>query len=279
MCLLTFLPAGIPAKTAALHAGALLNPDGHGFAIVDGDQLIVQRGLDGQCMVEQFAALRHQHPQGPALFHSRFATHGERSVDNCHPFAVGADPRTVIAHNGSLPAVVWPGRADPRSDTRITAEDFLPRFGSLRLRHVRRRFERWMTPHNLMVILTVDRRFKQRSYILNEQSGIWDDGIWYSNDSYLSEPSARWQTTTEIGWDWPLWDDANPAAERCAFCHAILDWAATACPYCGWCLDCGQMPEDCQCYTPAVPDQRLSSRHPRRAWPVPAGDPRERKTR
>jgi glutamine amidotransferase len=264
MCLLTFLRAHVMPDTTALLAGAALNHDGYGFAVVAGDQLIVRRGLDGPQMVDAFATLRRQHPHGPALFHSRFATDGDRGIDNCHPFPVGADPRTVIAHNGVLPAAVRPGTKDRRSDTRITAEDFLPRFGPLRLRRVRRRFERWMTPNNLMVLLTVDRRFKQRAYILNEPSGIWDGGIWYSNDGYLPAPPTRWHLTGEPRWGWPAWDRTDLTTGRCGFCHALIDPTLADCPCCGWCLDCGQMPEDCGCYTPAALDRRYGSRSPSR---------------
>jgi glutamine amidotransferase len=107
MCLLTYLPAGVQPDTDALLTGALVNADGHGFAIVAGrrlDRLIVQRGLDGEAVIDAFIAARLQHPQGPALFHSRLATHGDTTLDNCHPFTLGGDTRTVLAHNGVLPA-------------------------------------------------------------------------------------------------------------------------------------------------------------------------------
>ncbi|MGW5105951.1 hypothetical protein [Nocardia sp. NPDC004123] len=42
------------------------------------------------------------------MFHSRFATHGFITNQNCHPFAIGGDERTVMAHNGVLPDIVQP---------------------------------------------------------------------------------------------------------------------------------------------------------------------------
>jgi glutamine amidotransferase len=259
MCLLTFLPAGVMPDPAALRNGAYLNDDGHGFAIVVDDHIIVQRGMDADVLVEAFGAVRHQHPDGPALFHSRLSTHGEASVDNCHPFPIGGDARTLLAHNGVLPKLVQPAKGDPRSDTRIAAEDFLPVFGSLRARRTRLRFERWMTPHNKVVILTVDRRFKQRAYILNEQSGIWAGEIWYSNDGYLPLSRTRWALPNDSLWDWPPSDRLDRKLDHCWFCRAIIDVTDNQCPYCGWCLDCGEMPEDCFCYTPAALDKRIGT--------------------
>jgi hypothetical protein len=261
MCLLTFLPAGLMPDTTALLNGATFNDDGHGFAIVTDDHLIVRRGMHAEPMIEAFDAARRTHPHGPALFHSRLGTHGKRTIDNCHPFPIGGDDRTVIAHNGILPAAVQPAKADPRCDTRIAAEDFLPLLGPLRARRTRLRLQRWMTPHNKIVILTVDRRFKDRAYILNEESGIWDGGIWYSNDGYLPPRPGRWALTNQPGWHWPperTWDQFDQPDDldragyaRCGFCYATIDTLDDACHYCGWCLDCGDMPENCQCFTRA----------------------------
>lgn len=264
MCLLTFFPAGVMPDCSALLNGAYLNNHGHGFAIVAADRIIVQKGIDAEPLVDAFDTLRRQHQDGPALFHSRFATHGEHGIDNCHPFPVGGDPRTVLAHNGILPTIVQPNKDDPRSDTRIAAEQFIPSLGPLRLRRVRRRIERWMTDDNLIVILTVDPRFKQRAYILNENSGIWDDGIWYSNDGYLPPEPTRWRTPYEPHWHWPPWT-GHDTATVCGFCQAIIDPIAGECPYCAWCVDCQQTPGDCQCYSPAMLDTRYGAPAPRQA--------------
>lgn len=259
MCLLTFLPPGVMPNTDALLTGAYFNDDGHGFAIVTGDRIIVQRGMNADAMVEQFRTCRQQHPDGPALFHSRFSTHGESTIDNCHPFPIGGDSRTVLAHNGILPREVQPQEKDPRSDTRITAEQFLPAFGSLRSRQARLRFQRWMRPHNKIVILTVDRRFKQRAYILNERSGIWENNIWYSNDGYQPPPPGRWEPSAHPRWDWLAQGRLRRPLDRCGYCGAILDLADSECRYCGWCADCGELPEQCFCYAPAALDKKIGA--------------------
>jgi hypothetical protein len=257
MCLVTFLPAGVLPDTGALSNGAELNDDGHGFAIVTGDQILLRHGMTAAPMIEAFDAARRDHPDGPALFHSRFSTHGnQRDLANCHPFALGGDERTVLAHNGILPTVVQPSKGDPRSDTRIAAETFLPAFGSLRLRRTRLRVQRWITPANKIVILTVDRRFRDRAYVLNEQAGIWDGGIWYSNDGYLPYLPHRLRADATL-WAWPSGATPDGALDRCNVCRAVIDVADEACPYCGGCPVCSEWPDDCACHTPATLDHRL----------------------
>jgi hypothetical protein len=274
MCLLTFLPTGVTPDTDALLCGSLINNDGHGFAIVTDGRIIVERGMDADALIEAFARLRRRHPHGPALFHSRLGTHGTTRLDNCHPFPVGGDTRTVIAHNGILPKAVQPADNDPRSDTRIAAEEFLPAFGPLRLRRTRLRLERWMTRYNKMVILTVDRRFKHQAYILNESAGIWDAEIWYSNDGYRPTKWGRrlWSTTA-----YGPQNDID-GLDRCWSCGVLADDDGY-CPYCGCCIDCTDPRTGCLCYRPAVPHHagglhappaQPDSTHPR-TLNVPAG--------
>ncbi|MFE3060514.1 class II glutamine amidotransferase [Nocardia sp. NPDC059239] len=173
----------------ALRNGARVNKDGHGFAVVTETGLLVGRGMDAEEVLDEFAVARGRYPDRPALFHSRYATHGAVSIDNCHPFRLGRDRRTVLAHNGVLPRRVRPAPYDPRSDTRIAAGTYLPHmpFGPLDSTQGRRGLESWLGASKL-VILTVDPSFAQNAYVFNELAGIWDDGIWYSNPGYRPEP-------------------------------------------------------------------------------------------
>ncbi|MEU4428862.1 hypothetical protein AB0F81_50330 [Actinoplanes sp. NPDC024001] len=234
MCLLTFLPPGVQPDPHALHNGSLLNDDGHGFAIATGDSLLVRHSMNGEQLIDEFTAARRTHADGPALFHSRWGTGGTVDVGNCHPLRVGGDARTVLAHNGVLPIDV--GANEPRSDTRIAAEDLIPAMGPLRLRRTRLRLRRWMGDHNKIAILTVDRRYRRNAYLLNEQAGIWDGGIWYSNTGYRDLFAPR----TLLG---RL--AADPAT--CWWCSEPLDDDRHDCLYCGACQDCRATDGWCLC--------------------------------
>ncbi|MFE3000052.1 hypothetical protein ACFXG4_34265 [Nocardia sp. NPDC059246] len=85
MCLLTFFPPGATPDLTALRNGARVNKDGHGFAVVTETSVLVGRGMDAEEVLDEFAAVRARYPDRPALFHSRYATHGAVSIDNCHP--------------------------------------------------------------------------------------------------------------------------------------------------------------------------------------------------
>lgn len=225
MCLLTFFPEGVQPDAEALSNGAIFNDDGHGYAIVSGDELIIEKSLTAEDLIADFVRNRWRHPDGPALFHSRMSTHGAETTENCHPFKIGGDKRTVIAHNGILPKEVWPEKHDPRSDTRIAAEDFIPRFGKLQSRRTRVRLERWMTKANKIVVLSVSGKFRESSYILNESAGIWDDGIWYSNDGYLPSKWTKW----DIGRDWYYKYDVGYVSDETHCMDCLMDYEACMC--------------------------------------------------
>ncbi|ALG06345.1 hypothetical protein [Kibdelosporangium phytohabitans] len=244
--MLTYLPENVMPDEHALANGAAINNNGHGFAIVTGDSIVIERSMDSRELIERFVAARHTHPSGPALFHSRWATAGVIDVANCHPFEVGGSARTVLAHNGIMPASAQPTKRDQRSDTRIVAEDFLPMepFGPLNTARARTRLEAWLTTCNKVVILTVDPRFERHAYVLNERAGNWNNEIWYSNHDHLL-------TSTRLD----RWDD-----EACYVCGEQVDPdnINQVCVTCGTCPGCYEWGEYCECVQPAKLRQRTS---------------------
>jgi glutamine amidotransferase len=183
MCLLTFIPDYVTPDMDRFKVAAQSNPDGFGFAIHTGRSVIRRHSMDFSQLADQFTDLRTQH-QGPATFHFRFATHGSETLDNCHPFLLGGDRETVMAHNGILPVQIAKG--DTRSDTRVFAEDYMPNLGgvvSLDDPEYWVKLEAWARGSKL-VFLTANPDAKSDWYILNESDGHWDKDMWWSNSSY-----------------------------------------------------------------------------------------------
>lgn len=202
MCILSVYRPGVPVSVEELTRGASANSDGHGYAIIVDGEIIVNHSLDDpRGLIAEFAAIRAEHPEAHAIFHSRITTHGNTSLDNCHPFFVSGDSRTVLAHNGVLPALVQPGQGDSRSDTRILAEDvFMKRWGrTLDKGKTRKHFTKWIGTYNKVVILTTDPRFDQPLYLFNEPAGVTTaEGVWHSNSTFRGYGRSYCGT----GWTW-----------------------------------------------------------------------------
>lgn len=253
MCLLTYFEPGVQPDTIALANGAALNDDGHGYAIVHDGRIIVHKGLNADAMIDKFARVRSMYPEGPAMFHSRMATHGLVTTGNVHPFYVDGDTRTVLGHNGILPSDVQPRHGDTRSDTAILAASMAGRFGSLRKPQVRASVTRWMGSYNKLVILTVNRKYGGNAFILNEEAGIWTpEGIWYSNDGYKMT-GTRWAGAYYGAKHWgdtesTIIGRVSDVDERCWMCAGDLD-SCTCYDSNSWQTRLPQLDGDVACYT------------------------------
>lgn len=263
MCLLTFIPAGIMPDYDNLREGACSNPDGSGYAIIINDRILIGRGLDSEVVIDRFKTIRTKHPEGPALFHSRITTHGLTDKSNCHPFPLRKDPMSVMGHNGILPCQARLPKHDQRSDTRFAAEEII---GSRHFSHLhekgRKRIEQWMGDNNKIVILTLNPRIPEKYIILNEKAGNWDNGIWYSNRSYISYKSysnlgyifghntlgyTRFDPKTGI----TTYLRSNLTDCRVCFSNNTVRPEIGVCQFCHSCIDCAENVSDCLCYIPS----------------------------
>lgn len=144
--------------------------------------------------IARFLYLREKYPDGYAIWHSRIATHGVKNESNCHPFPVGNDGLTYLAHNGVLD--VDQLATDKRSDSRVFAEEILPAIGgvcSLDNGTIWKMVSKWASGSKL-AILTLDPKAENQLYIINESSGTWDEHrIWWSNTYHRPVKAYDWQ--------------------------------------------------------------------------------------
>lgn len=258
MCLLCFSPAGTVPRREDIETACANNPDGFGFAIRINDTILTSRGLDKDRIINKFFAIKEAYPHSEGMFHARLATHGTINVENCHPFRVQGDKRLVLAHNGILPMQV-PAKGD-RSDTRIFADDILPAMGIEILDNYsdRTALEDWLGT-NKIVIMSTHPALKQSYYILNEQHGIDDNGVWYSNCSYQPYTSRYSTYSSKYVLNSPKDIDATTVwgnkydNETCMSCDNVLkeqDYYEGYCLECYTCIDCNAKYDDCLCYEP-----------------------------
>ena len=262
MCLLVVCnPNSIPSKDE-LTAGACKNPHGFGFAIDTGSGIISERSMSAKKSIARFLELREQYPNGYAMWHARYATHGVKNELNCHPFKVEGKHDTYLAHNGVLDIHIPKG--DKRSDTRIMAEELLPRLGGVSALdddYVYDMISSWASG-NKVVVMTNDPSAQYKIYIINESLGSWDDkGIWWSNNSYkptISTPRTESYTYTygdePSVYDIVVADDHSIEDDtmECPNCLGVVDiWENEYyCDLCTSCFDCNVDFLNCLCYHP-----------------------------
>lgn len=253
MCLLLVASPGSTPSKKDLQTSACNNPHGFGYAIIAGGKLITGKGMSARKVINEFLELRKQYPNGYAMFHARYATHGVKNELNCHPFKVGSDEHTYLAHNGVLDIKINNG--DKRSDTRVFAEDTLPKLGGVTALdddNVVKMIEKW-AGGNKIAILTLNPDAQFDCYIINEDLGHWDNqGIWWSNNTYKV---SSWYTylvpDEKEGIEGEIVDKDSDDCPQCG-AFPFEDANPYYCEMCYTCYDCmGMYGDSCMCWTPA----------------------------
>jgi glutamine amidotransferase len=277
VCLLVVASPNCTPQRKDLENASCNNPHGFGYAIIAGDKIITGKGMSSRKVINEFLEVRKQHPGGYAMFHARYATHGVKNEQNCHPFMVGGREDTYLAHNGVLDIKINNG--DKRSDTRVFAEDMLPKIGgvsSLDDDNILKMVEKWSSGSKL-AIFTLDPSAKYDCYIINEDAGHWDNaGMWWSNSTYKADygwasyfkKEDKHSTKSIGGWtNLNDYDDNEVVDEaECGMCGAfqVEDANPWYCEYCFACYDCnGTYGDSCMCYNPEYDAYAKSKREGR----------------
>jgi len=259
--MLCVVPPHVIPSREKLENSALNNPHGFGYAIAlpKERRIITHRTMNPDECINMFLEERGKYPDGYAIWHARFATHGSNTVDNCHPFMVGHDSDTYLAHNGVLPIIE--DRSD-RSDTRIFAEDLLPDIGgviALDNPQVWNMLEDFTTGSKVAV-LTVNPNAKHQLYLLHQDKGMEDSaGVWWSNntcylESWYSRSSAVLGKASSMI-DRTAFEDDEAEWLECLVCDNWADYwtelkngTADFCRGCGSCYMCQSTKSACMCY-------------------------------
>ena len=259
MCLLVVCnPNSTPSKDE-LTTGACKNPHGFGFAIDTGSGIISERSMSAKKSIARFLELREQYPNGYAMWHARYATHGVKNELNCHPFRLAGEHDTYLAHNGMLDIAI--PKDDKRSDTRILAEELLPRLGGVSALdddYLYDMIGSW-SKGSKIAVMTNDPSAQYKIYIINESAGSWDDkGIWWSNTSYKPTPTITTYTHEPSVYDIVVADGHSAYDDKfeCPNCASMIDlWDSELyCSICECCFDCSAQFLDCLCYNPKAKD-------------------------
>jgi hypothetical protein len=246
MCLLVAIPQNQTIDYGRAVEAAVNNPDGFGFAIIAETHIVRFRSMSFDETWSEWQLARSRW-DGPAVWHWRWATGGTMDVANCHPFEVGGDSRLMLAHNGVLP--ITPTRY--RSDTRILAEDILADEDPTLWDDAGWRDELGQyIGGNKLVFLSVHPDQAENMYIVNDDQGHWDSGVWWSNRSYVPAPKFRFAgspLSVASLVDDPDDEHADCIEIVCGACRGAVMWADDGddeCPWCEACLVCG---DDCLC--------------------------------
>lgn len=196
MCIIVAVPNEKIIPEATLSTCWDANPHGAGYMFADGKEVVIRKGfMDFDSFMEDYNTLDKQ----PHVIHFRIATHGGTDPDNTHPFRVSS--KLAFAHNGIISGVS--NAKDKMSDTWHFNEEYLKPIYSYDGRFYKkevnvRLLERFIGGSKLAFLDN-----KGEVTLFNEQQGVWDQGVWYSNGSYKEKKiplATTWSWTDYKAW-------------------------------------------------------------------------------
>lgn len=185
MCIIASIPSGAQVTEAQLDEMWNRNSDGGGVAYFDDGKIVTEKSMKKKKFIARVLEIQEEYGHRDMLVHMRIATHGSVCLENNHPFQVNKN--TVMAHNGIMPDAFIPPAKSDLSDTRFFIEYFMKHIPTSKLDD----------PYfcdmvdgminqgygNKLVFMT-SAPTKYDTYIIGEYHGTWDEGVWFSNDSY-----------------------------------------------------------------------------------------------
>jgi hypothetical protein len=178
MCIAICKPKDIIIPNEYLAESFEYNPDGAGFMYAENNELIIQKGfMDYDSFLEAW----EPHKEKAAALHFRIRTHGATDETNTHPFRVG--PHLGFIHNGVI-SKVDTDTDKSKSDTFHFNEQFLKHFYKRDSRFIYKDHFKALIKEYIGWSKLVFLNNKGHFTIVNEDAGKWDEGVWYSNNSY-----------------------------------------------------------------------------------------------
>ena len=184
MCIALYLPKFQEVDRETLYNCYCSNPDGFGFAYFVDGKLIIRKFIGQNNIslgIEEFLLTREHFKSKQFMAHFRIASHGKISKRTCHPFKINNE--MVFCHNGILSDFTNQLSIDSKiSDTMLFNKKVFQKLPTDFMRYpvYKKMLEETIGQFNKMIIMNAD----GNHWILNEDVGEWDKGIWFSNDSY-----------------------------------------------------------------------------------------------
>lgn len=176
MCIAIFKPKNKFIDKDTLAQCFKANPDGAGFVIAKDKKLTMKKGF---FTFDEFYEAYEEYNLEQALIHFRIKTHGDLSKDNCHPFMVNSSLSFI--HNGIISGFGKEAMSDTNHFNREILRPLVAKYGNQILFEpgVKSLIESKIGYSKLAFL---DRH--SNFHLFNEDKGVWDNGVWYSNSSY-----------------------------------------------------------------------------------------------
>jgi glutamine amidotransferase len=214
MCLAIYKPSKVKPDWDALEEGFKSNAHGAGFAVAVDGSIQVHKGFFN---FDDFARAYMPLEDKQALIHFRWATHGARDAEMCHPFSVTDE--TAMIHNGILNISTDDDKT--KSDTWHYVEYILKPLAERDRDFYSDNSIRFLGESAISGSKFCFLRADGDWQIWNSEDGHWGGDTWYSNRSYVKSIGfMRWPKEKEKE-ETPVELHAYDAADESRYYHSL----------------------------------------------------------
>lgn len=178
MCIIVAIPTNKDISKATLKRCWDNNPHGGGFMYANNGNVVTFREMYSfNRYWKELCKARLLFRKSGFVCHFRISTHGKINEDNCHPFLVNKS--LGFAHNGIIYSAP---KSEDYSDTYMFNEVILKKLpsGFLSNPSIVSLIRSYIGSGSKLAFLNGSGIIS----IVNEKSGKWDNGVWYSNSGY-----------------------------------------------------------------------------------------------
>lgn len=177
MCLAILKLADSHLTKRKMRNGYQLNPDGAGFMFAADNQLHISKGYFAfRKFYKAYRQAEHDYPKSDFVIHFRIATSGKTDEATCHPFYVHQN--LAFMHNGIFSKLGNKMLSDTQQYNRQILKTY-PKDFIYNQKFVNK-ISKFCGYFNKLIFLDN----KGVHLIIGELNGIWENNIWFSNDTY-----------------------------------------------------------------------------------------------
>lgn len=201
MCIAIVKPKNTEITDEALKNCYEKNPDGAGIAFSKDNQIYILKGIFNKEQFIESVRKYEKEADGAMLIHCRIGTSGLKDKENCHPHII--NKHLVMIHNGIINVKV-PVESKV-SDTIIFTREYLRALPSnfLENEYLKDLVRMAIGSSNKLCFLNEKGEYS----IINENYGVWDNGVWYSNHSYETPKITYYPNNCAGYYKWYMDDD------------------------------------------------------------------------
>lgn len=163
-----------------MRTGYRSNSDGAGFMFAANNRLHISKGyFSFRSFYKAYRQAEHSYPDSDFVIHFRIATSGKTDEATCHPFYVHQNLGFV--HNGIFAKLGNKVLSDTQQYNRQVLKTYPKKF--IYNTAIVKEISEFCGYFNKLIFLDNEGAY----LIIGESDGIWENGIWFSNDTYNND--------------------------------------------------------------------------------------------